>query len=267
MKRSDKEKKTVTILLILNTFGGIGAIFTAAFVLGDPLDNINMATAAFGAFTIVTGMAALFTVTRIINKFFIEGTNLTVQAASEDEKKENDEGKRKREVEAVRKASAENKHIKSVVREITEGLNNIDNLNDFFDKLLINISKPISAVQGIAYALNRQTGKFETKSTYAYYSEDTFKEFEPGEGIPGQVAKDCQTLLMDNIPQDYIKIISGLGTGNPRYLLIVPIVNNKETLAVIELATFEKPDIDIYKFSNELNSQVSGFILNNIEHK
>ena len=106
------------------------------------------------------------------------------------------------------------------------------------------MSKCLDIVQGVAYALRSTDSKYFMAGSYAYYTEQTDRTFEVGEGIPGQVAKDKKILFMDNVPEDYIRVVSGLGNGSPRYLMEVPLVFEDQTWAVLELASFDKKDFN-----------------------
>jgi DNA repair exonuclease SbcCD ATPase subunit len=54
----------------------------------------------------------------------------------------------------------------------------------------------------------------------------------------GQVWQEEKTLLIDNVPDGYTKIQSGLGQSQPNHLIIVPLIDNKKTYGIIELASF-----------------------------
>jgi hypothetical protein len=98
--------------------------------------------------------------------------------------------------------------------------------------------------------------KLELSATYAFYIPDEkVFEFEWGEGLIGQVAKAGESLYLDELPQGYITIKSGLGSATPSHLIIVPWKNkNNETFAVIEIASFKpfsKYDIRLIEELNE----------------
>ena len=59
-----------------------------------------------------------------------------------------------------------------------------------------------------------------------------------GEGLVGQCAQEQDTLFFTDVPENFVKIRSGLGEANPRCILIVPLKFNEELLGVIELASF-----------------------------
>lgn len=156
-----------------------------------------------------------------------------------------------------RKAEEEKKIMDQKLLEIIHDLDNKTDKTAFFDQLLINISKPLDIVQGVAYLFDSATQKFAIASTYAYYTNDTGRTFEIGEGIPGQVAKDQKLLQLDNIPQNYITAGSGLGSSTPKYLVVIPIVSESKTVAVLELASFSKPVVNNKIFFEMLNAKIS----------
>ncbi|MBO4371318.1 MAG: GAF domain-containing protein [Bacteroidales bacterium] len=165
----------------------------------------------------------------------------------------------------ARSEAEENKHLEQVASDIAVDLEQTADLNDYFDKLLSNFAKVFDIVQGVAYALNPKIDKFEIKSTYAYYTPDTDRTFELGEGINGQVAKDKKILMLDNIPENYIQVVvSGLGQGSPKHLIFIPIVFNGKTIALVELATFEKKGFNLNLLADKINKRVAQHIADNI---
>ena len=63
-------------------------------------------------------------------------------------------------------------------------------------------------------------------------------QFKPGEGLAGQSAASGRTIVMENLPDDYIRIGSGLGQALPKVALAASIVMRGRVLAVLELASF-----------------------------
>jgi signal transduction histidine kinase/DNA-binding response OmpR family regulator/CHASE3 domain sensor protein len=57
----------------------------------------------------------------------------------------------------------------------------------------------------------------------------------PGESLAAQAANERRTLVLKELPPDYIKVGSGLGEAAPRELLIVPIANHGKIKGVIEI--------------------------------
>jgi transcriptional regulator with GAF, ATPase, and Fis domain len=61
-----------------------------------------------------------------------------------------------------------------------------------------------------------------------------------GEGLLGQSILEKDYIYMTDLPQDFVKIESGLGDANPTSFLINPFVSNDEVQGAIEIASFNK---------------------------
>jgi putative methionine-R-sulfoxide reductase with GAF domain len=117
-----------------------------------------------------------------------------------------------------------------------------ERIEDYAERILQNLAKQFELVLAIFYLKNEKTSVFQPLSTFAWSSDTPPASFIMGEGLTGQVAKNKVLMKVDNIPDDYINILSGLGSGSPKNLLIVPLLLNKETIAIIELASFKEFD-------------------------
>ncbi|HYG04104.1 MAG TPA: GAF domain-containing protein [Chryseosolibacter sp.] len=116
------------------------------------------------------------------------------------------------------------------------------------------ICKQLDAGQGAVYlSMEEESGRrLELKGGYALsIGENTVISFAYGEGLVGQAASGARTLYIDEVPEGYIKIISGLGSASPRFLLIVPIKKAEKVFGIIEIASFTAVSEDQRKFVEE----------------
>ncbi len=65
-------------------------------------------------------------------------------------------------------------------------------------------------------------------------------QYRLGQSLIGQVAKSKRPIVVDEIPQGYIRISSGLGEAPPANLAIMPILFEDQVLGVVELGSFTK---------------------------
>ncbi len=151
----------------------------------------------------------------------------------------------------------------AIIDRISEKISK-GNKEEYFESLLVGISKELSGVQSVAYIINKEEDIFELVGKYAYYTEDEVKTIKLGEGVSGQVLKDQKILIIDNVPDNYIQVMSGLGNSTPKFLLMYPIVFEENTIAFIEIASFEKfiknVDIIFEKLSERIVPEIIEFI-------
>jgi len=139
-----------------------------------------------------------------------------------------------------------------------------DNLKEFSYEIIKNIVKYTQANQGGILILNEDNADdkyLELTGCYAYdrrkYKE---KRVDIGEGLVGACFLEQKTTFITNLPQDYIKITSGLGDNNPECLLLVPLTLNEKTLGVIELASFEPFEDFQVEFLEKLGESIASAI-------
>jgi hypothetical protein len=120
---------------------------------------------------------------------------------------------------------------------------NEPNLKSFARKFLWEMANQLEAVQGAFYITRLNENNIPVIrfiEGYAYHIPETEKlEFEFGDGIAGQVAKDGKSIYLENVPPGYLTVMSGLGSSSPNYLFTFPINHNNQVLAVVELASFK----------------------------
>ena len=124
-------------------------------------------------------------------------------------------------------------------------------VEDLSTQCLTILCKQLEASQGALYFSNLTKNQrlLELKGSYAYILADSqVLSYEFGEGLVGQAAKTGKTAHVKEVPKGYIQIFSGLGHSEPGELLIIPLKNNNDIIAVAEIATFKpfsKKDIRI----------------------
>lgn len=139
------------------------------------------------------------------------------------------------------------------------------NLEAMSRTFISKLTDYIGVVQGGVFIINNDDPehvKYELKGAVAYNRvKHNEKEFEVGIGLVGQCAYEKAPIYLNEIPDNYMEITSGLGEANPKYILLMPAIMNDTVYAVIELASFSK--IDDYKvnfltkISDALSSTIS----------
>lgn len=149
----------------------------------------------------------------------------------------------------------------AVVKKIIGRINvDFSNQEKFSELVLSSLSKEIELASGLFYVNDLESGIFEPTAKYAFYSEKEVESFRVGEGINGQVAKDCRMVVVDNLQENYISIVSGLGKTSPRAIVISPIVRGEDAVALLELAFLNPPSDKEIKLIDSFCRQVAGKI-------
>jgi GAF domain-containing protein len=89
-------------------------------------------------------------------------------------------------------------------------------------------------------------------------------EMPLGAGLVGQCALEKRSILLKDIPPDYVRVRSGLGEAAPRSLIVLPVLFEGHTKAVIELASLFDFTSTHLTFLAQLTESI-GIVLNTIE--
>jgi signal transduction histidine kinase/HAMP domain-containing protein/DNA-binding response OmpR family regulator len=139
--------------------------------------------------------------------------------------------------------------------------------------LLSELAPLVSAQHAVLYLMQGQlenalpgaVARLTLMASYGYRERKGLsKEWRVGEGLVGQAAFEQQRLLIRNVPDDYIQIVSGLGQGAPSNIVVLPILFEDEVKAVIELAAFEPFQAIHLNFLDQLSESL-GIVFNSIE--
>lgn len=120
--------------------------------------------------------------------------------------------------------------------------------NDRLDVLAYNIVSNLvdylGANQGGIFVVGEDemgNACLDLVASYAYNRQKFIhKRMEMNEGLVGRCALERETIYLTDVPDNYIRINSGLGDANPRCLLLVPMIMNDELFGVFELASFDE---------------------------
>jgi hypothetical protein len=145
--------------------------------------------------------------------------------------------------------------IDSVVNAILSGMQGVRTETGFCNKLLGNLAREMGFVQGIIYVKDKKEALYNPVGEYALTDRKP-QSFRIGENLPGQTAENKTMMILYDIPEQYFIVSSGLGSSQPRFLLLVPVLFNEESVAVLELAAFKKPDEMTGKILNKVSSEL-----------
>jgi hypothetical protein len=136
--------------------------------------------------------------------------------------------------------------------------------------LLSELSPLVASQHAVLYLMQTQPNpnagaRLKLMASYGYQSRKNLStEWAIGEGAVGQAAFEKQRILITNLPEDYVNIVSGLGQATPRNIVVLPILFEGQVKAVIELASFERFQAIHLNFLDQL-AEGLGIVFNSIE--
>ncbi len=116
------------------------------------------------------------------------------------------------------------------------------NSSQMYDAILRFVVSYVQANQGGIFLVKEDsdTRVLQMASCWAYERKKfQKKEIAIGEGLLGQVYLEKDVIYMNDIPENYVSIRSGLGAAAPSNLVILPLMANEEVQGVMELAAFQ----------------------------
>jgi putative methionine-R-sulfoxide reductase with GAF domain len=119
-----------------------------------------------------------------------------------------------------------------------------DDIAMLSDKIISALVHYTNSNQGALYILNDEDERNKYLELISLFAFD-IKKYEKqklklGEGILGQTFLEKETTVLTEIPDEYVRITSGLGGSNPKSLLIVPLKVDKDVYGIVELASFKE---------------------------
>ncbi|MBN2710402.1 MAG: response regulator [Calditrichaceae bacterium] len=132
------------------------------------------------------------------------------------------------------------------------------------DQTVIELAKNIITFLSVymegrigAIYLKEKGDSLKLVASYAYKKRKNLSnEFKIGEGLVGQAAMEKESIILANVPDDYIKINSGLGEATPVSILVSPLVYDNELTGVIELGSFHEFTENQLKFIEQASENI-----------
>ncbi len=166
--------------------------------------------------------------------------------------------------------------LKTNIAKFTGMLQGQRELNTVGQMLLTELASLITAHQGSIYHLRESSNNsgggsgsssrnLDLLASYAHGGDKQLATtIRLGEGLVGQCAVEKKRILLADVPADFITISSSLGAARKVSIIVLPVLFEGETKAVIELASLENFTEVNLNFL-ELLTQSIGAVFNTIE--
>jgi HAMP domain-containing protein/signal transduction histidine kinase/DNA-binding response OmpR family regulator len=156
--------------------------------------------------------------------------------------------------------------LKTNLARFTGMLQGQRELNTVGQMLLSELSPLVRAYQGTIYHLDGtdENSKLKLLSSYAHKGRQLTETIGLGQGLAGQCAMEKKRILLTNVPPDFVNISSSLGEAQQISIVVLPVLFEGETKAVIELATLQPFTEVNLAFLDQLTLSI-GAVFNTIE--
>jgi GAF domain-containing protein len=138
----------------------------------------------------------------------------------------------------------ENEYINLGIAKLSEIVSNKEeNIEQLSSRILLVMVKYFEANQGILYAHMPVEQEWETlpMALYAYGKK---KAIDKTNTIIPPLTEQClaekEIIYLEEIPNNYFRITSGLGESLPTSVVLVPLIYRANCLGVVELAFFNR---------------------------
>ncbi|WP_404431512.1 response regulator [Sutcliffiella horikoshii] len=108
------------------------------------------------------------------------------------------------------------------------------------EKFIATLTPLMDAKLGAFYLLDGEgkEASYRKIATYADGAEDVGGDaYKLREGLVGQCAWDKKMIILEDVPEGYSVVTTGIGHIKPKSIIIAPVIIKDEVIAVIEMAT------------------------------
>ncbi|MGB3266393.1 MAG: HAMP domain-containing protein [Microcoleus sp.] len=156
--------------------------------------------------------------------------------------------------------------LKTNLAKFTRMLQGQRDLETVSKLILSELTPLVSAQHGVFFLMEsvEHDPFLKLLSTYAYRERKQLgNRFSLGEGLVGQCALEKERILLTEVPDNYVKISSGLGEATPLNIVVLPVLFEGQVTAVIELASFRRFSEVHLTFLDQLTESIA-IVLNTI---
>jgi CheY-like chemotaxis protein/CHASE3 domain sensor protein len=130
--------------------------------------------------------------------------------------------------------------IRSQVSSISHVLLQATTHKEFAQWLASELVPLCKAGVGLFYSFDDARHRLDLLGSYGLrLSNRSADHYLPGEGLVGQCAIERKAIMLDNVPENYLRIDSGSGEALPRHVAILPVLYRDTLIGVLELAGFD----------------------------
>jgi CheY-like chemotaxis protein len=111
------------------------------------------------------------------------------------------------------------------------------------NRVISEVAEYVGASVGALYTLDDEAQEMQLQGSYAYTRRKHLaNRWKAGEGLVGQVFLEKRQILLGEVPDDYVQVVSGLGAAVPRHVCVTPFLYQGKVRGVFEVGTLAPLD-------------------------
>jgi CheY-like chemotaxis protein/CHASE3 domain sensor protein len=217
--------------------------------LDGTLATMRAVTIVSALLCILLGISVITMTSRLITRPLRRMTDLMTRLAAHDHDIEIRQLERRDEIGEIARALQVFKQmsidtsgqtwLKTQVADISRRLQETTSHRAFAERLTGELVPLLKAGAAMFYMHDDVRHRLDLNGSYGLRQSGRLVDrYALGEGLVGQCAQSREPILLDDVPEDYVRIHSGSGEGLPRYIALYPVVTRDRLLGVLELASF-----------------------------
>lgn len=136
---------------------------------------------------------------------------------------------------------AQKNKLKTGQTELTDLLRGNLDPRELSSRMVAFLCEHLGFQVGLVY-LSREDGSLQYAAGFAHEGPlEPPPKFAPGQGLVGQAALEKREIVLDQVPEGYLQVSSGLGQATPRHIRLKPIMHEGRVMAVLELGALGEP--------------------------
>ena len=135
-------------------------------------------------------------------------------------------------------AMAEHQWVSASSATLVGVLQGASSLAEFGRRLLSELVPIVGGGVAGFYVFDDSAARLQRVAGFGLADAKATDSFGVGEGLVGQCAQERRMIVLEDLPPDYLRVESGLGSAAPRQAVAMPILAKESLLGVLEIATF-----------------------------
>ena len=130
--------------------------------------------------------------------------------------------------------------VKNEISALAPRLQEATTHRAFGQLLTTEVARLLKAGVTLYYGYDAHSERLDLLGSYGLrQSWNPAESYVPGEGLVGQSVLERRPIVLDTVPEQYVRIHSGSGEALPRQVTILPVLYREQVVGVLEVASFE----------------------------